>query len=202
MLRAGVLLAVGSSAVLVGVGVFWGFPWQLLLLLVAGTIVLAGLLCAMSLPAVRLDARLRATGRDTLITWAGRNGGRYGTVPAEFVTGGKGWELPVSPLFRGELLAVGRREGVEVGIACSTVDVGEAGTAWHTTVLVRLPRERPPARLRRRETHHLDLPQRVESVETGGRALCVRYEGWPEGSLWLDARVDAAVRLAVSLPDT
>lgn len=104
-----------------------------------------------------------------------------------------------SPLFRGELLAAGHRDGVEVGIACSTDNSCEVGTTWHIPVLVRLSEERSPARLRRREIRRLGVPQGVGSAAVGGRVLCVRYEGRPDDFVALNARVDAAVRLAASL---
>jgi hypothetical protein len=42
------------------------------------------------------------------------------------------------------------------------------------------------------------VPQGVGSA-AGGRVLCVRYEGRPDDFVALNARVDAAVRLAASL---
>ncbi|MFC4502900.1 MULTISPECIES: hypothetical protein [Streptomyces] len=199
VLTEGAVIAAFSSAALLVLGVIWGFPWQALLLFFAVSVVIIGLITASSLADARRDAQRRAESSQALITWAGRNGGRYGTALAAF-TNEEGWELPASPLFRGQLLAVGRQDCVEVGIACSTEDVGEV-TAWHTVVLVRLPAERLPIRLRGREVHQLGLPRGVESVEMDGRQLCVRYVGWPEGSLALNERVDAAVRLGASLPD-
>ncbi|MFF8633532.1 hypothetical protein ACF052_04860 [Streptomyces pilosus] len=200
-LRTGASLAAFSSALFLVVGVIWGFPWQMVLLLVVVSVAVAGLITAMSLPDARRDALRRAASRDTLIAWAGRNGWRYGTELADFTTDGKGWELLESAVSGGQLLAVGRRDGVDVGISCFTELWGEAGVAWRTAVLVRLPEERPPTRLRRREIRQLDLPQEVESVKIDGRELSVRYEGWPVTPLWLDSRVDAAVRLAASLPN-
>ncbi|MGI5196431.1 hypothetical protein ACQEVY_22750 [Streptomyces sp. CA-288835] len=97
---------------------------------------------------------------------------------------------------------LGIRNGVEVGIACSTYESGEGETHWYTSVLVRLPEERPPTRLRHREIRRLGLPRGAESVEMGGRELRMGYDGWPESSLTLNAQVDAAVRVAASLRDT
>jgi hypothetical protein len=155
----------------------------------------------MSLAGARREEERMANSRVTLLAWAALNGGRCETDLAAFTTDGEGWELPVSPLFRGELLAVGHRDGVEVGIACSTDNSYEVGTTWHIAVLVRLSEERSPARLRRREIRRLGVPQGVGSAAVGGRVLCVRYEGWPEDFVALNARVDAAVRLAASLQE-
>ncbi|MFJ6901899.1 hypothetical protein [Streptomyces hokutonensis] len=121
---------------------------------------------------------------------------------AAFITDGEGWELPASPHFRGTLLAVGHQGGVEVGITCSEGWDPEAETIWHMTALVRLGEERSPARLHSREMRRLGLPQGVASVAMDGRELCVRYAGWPEDFVALNARVDAAVHLAVSLLET
>jgi hypothetical protein len=114
---------------------------------------------------------------------------------------GKGESCRRARFFCGTLLAVGHRDGVEVGIACSTDWDLEGGTTWRMAVLVRLFEERSPARLRRREIHRLGLPQGVASVAMGGRELCVRYQGWPDDFVALNARVDAAVRPAASLQE-
>ncbi|WP_329374905.1 hypothetical protein [Streptomyces sp. NBC_01483] len=180
---------------------FWRFPWQVIVLLAAGMVVTGVLLAAMSLGDEQRDADRRESSRVSLLAWACLNGGRCETDSAAFTTDGEGWELPASPLFRGTLLAVGHREGVEVGITCSMGWDPEAETIWHMTVLVRLCEERSPARLRRREIHRLGLPQDVASVAMGGRELCVRYAGWPEDFVALNAQVDAAVRLAASLQE-
>lgn len=95
---------------------------------------------------------------------------------------------------------MGRPQGVEVGVACSVEDVGEAGTVV-TVVLVRLPGQRPAARLSRREIRRLGLPHGVDSVETGDCELRVRYEGWPHSSSAVDVLVDAAVHLAANPHD-
>ncbi|MFI1485484.1 hypothetical protein [Streptomyces sp. NPDC020747] len=200
VLKSGVFIAVFSSALLVVVGLFWGFPWQALLLLVVVSVAIGGLISGMTLADVRSAARRKALTHGALTTWAGRNGGSFGTTVAAFTGDAQGWESPASPRFRGELLAVGRPQGVEVGVACCVEDVGEAGTAV-TAVLVRLRGQRPPARLSRREIRRLDLPQGVDSVETGDRELLVRYEGWPHSSSAVDVLVDAAVHLATNSHD-
>lgn len=200
VLKMGVFLAVFSSALLVAVGFFWGFPWQVSLLLVVVSFAIAGLISGMTLAGVRSAARRKALTHGALVMWASRNEGRFGTTVAEFTGDAQGWELSASPRFRGELLAVGRPQGVEVGLACSVEDVGEAGTAV-TVVLVRLPGQRSPGRLSRREIRRLDLPYGVDSVVTDDRELRVRYEGWPHSSSAVDVLVDAAVHLAADSHD-
>lgn len=191
----------GGSALLLVCGLIWEFPWQVMLLVVAFTVVLGGLIAAMSLADVRRDAERRASSRVALLAWACLNGGRCETDLAAFTTDGEEWELPASLLFRGELLAVGHRDGVEVGITCSTNNDLEGGTTWHMAVWVRLSEERSPARLRRQEIRRLGLPQGVGSVTMDGRELRVGYRGWPDDFLALGVRVDAAVRLAASLQE-
>ncbi|MEU6145703.1 hypothetical protein ABZ848_35860 [Streptomyces sp. NPDC047081] len=163
----------------------WRFPWQVMVLLATGTVVIGILLAVVSLGDVQRDADRWESSRVSLLAWASLNAGRCETDPAAST-----------------LLAVGHRDGVEVSISCSSQDWDpEAETSWHTTVLVRLREERSPARLRYRELHRLGLPQGVASVAMGGRELRVRYAGWPEDFVALNARVDAAVRLAASLQE-
>ncbi|MFF7470273.1 hypothetical protein [Streptomyces sp. NPDC008092] len=200
-LITGAVIGGGGAALLVGCGLFWGFPWQVLLLLVAVMAVLGGLIAAMSFADGRREAERRENSRVSLLAWVVVNGGRCETDLAAFTADGEGWESPKSPLFRGTLLAVGHRDGVEVGISCATDFCSEGGTTWHTAVLVRLGEERSPARLGRREIHRLGLPRRVTSVAMDGRELCVRYGGWPDDFVALNTQVDAAVRLAASLPE-
>ncbi|MGW2051048.1 hypothetical protein ACWCPF_38685 [Streptomyces sp. NPDC001858] len=196
-----VVLAGGGSAFLLVCGIIWGFPWQAIALVIAFMVVLGVALPASTLAQVRRDAARQASSRGTLTAWARRNGGRCESDVAAFSADGEQWKLPASPLFQGELLAVLRRNDVEVGIACCIVDEGlEAGNSWYTAILVRLSEQRPPVRLHRREIRELDLPEGVASVEMGRQELCVRYAGWPDRPQLLDARVDAAVRLAASLP--
>lgn len=197
----GALLGGFWTALLLVFALVWRIPWQVDLLFVASVVVVLGLVAAMTLGDGRREADRREISRVSLLAWAVLNGGRCETDLAAFTTDGEGWELPASPLFCGTLLAVGHWDGVEVGIACSTDFCSEGGTTWHTAVLVRLCEERSPARLRPREIRRLGLPQRVESVAMGGRELCVRYGGWPDDFVALNARVDATVRLASSLQE-
>ncbi|MFJ4467691.1 hypothetical protein ACIP2X_09495 [Streptomyces sp. NPDC089424] len=193
--RAGVLLAAVSAAVLVVAGLFFGFPWQVSLLLVVVSAVTAVVITWMTLGQVRRSAQRKAQTQSILSAWADLNEGRFGTASAAFTGGTPRWELPASPRFSGELLAVGRRDGVEVGVVCSMEDRGEAGVAL-TTVMVLLPEEGPPARPHRGKARELGLPYGVDAVETSGHELRVRYEGWPESAPVLRTMVDAAVRLA------
>lgn len=130
----GAFIGGGGVALLLVFDLFWRFPWQVMLLLVAGLVVLGGLIAAMSLADVRRETDRRESSRVSLLAWAVLNGGRCETDLAAFTTDGGGWELPASPLFCGTLLAVGHRDGVEVGIACSTDwDLeGERIGAWRS----------------------------------------------------------------------
>lgn len=200
-------MAAAGSAVVLAYWVFWDWPWQMLLFL-AAVLALTGVwITAASKADAQRDAQRRENSRWVLTAWADRNGWSCGADLAAFTTNSaeptheERRELLASPLFRGELFAVGRRDGVEVGIVCSTEDAGEIGTAWLTAVLVRLPEERPSARLSAREIRGLGLPVSVESVKSVGRELCVRYRGWPGKWTPLDEQVDAAVHLAGSLGD-
>lgn len=198
-------MAAAGSAVLLAFWVVWDWPWQLLLFLAAVLVVTGIWITATSDADAERESQRRENSRWILMAWADRNGWSCGadlaavTASSAEPTHEERWELPASPLFRGELFAVGRRDGVEVGIVCSTEDAGEIGTAWLTAVVVRLPEERPSTRLRAREIRRLGLPANVESVKSVGRELCVRYEGWPGKWTPLDEQVDAALHLAESL---
>lgn len=200
-LLMGAVVGGGGSVLLLVFELFWRFPWQLIVPLVAGMVVFGVLLGAMSLSDEQRDADRRESSRVSLLAWACLNGGRYETDPAALTTHGEGWELPDSPLFRGALLAVGHREGVEVGIACAMSEDPKAESVCYMTVLVRLREEHSPARVQYRKIHRLGLPPDVESVAMAGRELCVRYAGWPEDFVALNRQVDAVVRLAASLQE-
>lgn len=203
----GAFTAAAGSAVLLAFWVFGDWPWQMLLFLAAVLAVALRLGHRHLHGEVQRAAQRRENSRWILTAWADRNGWSCGADLAAFTTNSaeptheERRELLASPLFRGELFAVGRRDGVEVGIVCSTEDAGEAGTAWLTAVLVRLSEERPSTRLRARDIRLADLPESVESVKSVGRELCVRYRGWPGKWTPLDEQVDAAVHLAGSLGD-
>ncbi|WAU81928.1 hypothetical protein O1Q96_20340 [Streptomyces sp. Qhu-G9] len=201
VLTSGVHLAVFSTVLLVVIGLVWDFPWQALVLFVVASVAVSGLITVMTLADVQRAAQRRAMTQGALVTWAGRNGGSFVTTSAALTGDVQRWELPASPRFRGELLAVGRCQGIEVGVACSIEDVGEVGTSI-TAVLLRLSEQRPTAQLRRRDIRRLDLPQGVDSVETDGHELRVRFEGWPPSPTAVDTLVDAVVRLAARPLDT
>ncbi|MFJ3803265.1 hypothetical protein ACIPSJ_44185 [Streptomyces sp. NPDC090088] len=190
-----------AAVLLLVVELFMRLPWQWMVPLPAGALVFGVLLAATSLGDEEREAERREGSRVCLLAWACLNGGRCETDPAAFTTDGEGWELPASRLFRGTLLAVGHREGVEVGIACAMSEDPSAEYFWYMTVLVRLREEHSPARVHHRKTHRLGLPSEVESVAMADRELCVRYAGWPTDFVALNRQVDAVVRLAASLPE-
>ncbi|MFJ2263068.1 hypothetical protein ACIOKD_32990 [Streptomyces sp. NPDC087844] len=198
-LKEGSFIAVGASAVLVVTGLLFGFPWQLSLLLAVITLALVGVLTGLTLRDTRQAAQRRAVSHAVLSAWADRNEGCFGTASTAFTGDATRWQLSASSWHRGELFALGRREGTEVGVVCSAEDTGEV-LAELTTILVLLPERRPPARLRRRDISRLDLPYSVASVETNGRELSVRYEGWPRSPSMLDTMTTATIRLQPDLP--
>ncbi|GGN06989.1 hypothetical protein [Streptomyces fuscichromogenes] len=181
---------------------FVRMPWQWKVPLPAAAFVFGLLFAAMSMGDEERAADRRENSRVILLAWACLNGGRCATDRAAFTADGEGWELPASPHFRGSLLAVGHRDGVEVGISCSTHRDPETGSDQPMTVLVRLSEERSPARVHHRKIHRLGLGQHVESVAMDGRELWVRFEGWPSDFTELNAQVDAAVRLAARTQET
>ncbi|MFD4502406.1 hypothetical protein [Streptomyces sp. NPDC058457] len=191
-----------TAVIFLVVGLFSPVPWQWKVPLPIAAFVIGFSLIATTLGDEEHAADRRENSRVILLAWASLNGGRCETDPAAFTTDGEGWELPASPHFRGSLLAVGHRDGVEVGISCSTHRDPETGTDQPMTVLVRLTEERSPARVQYRKMHRLGLGQHAESVAMGGRELWVKFEGWPSDFVELNAQVDAVVRLAASLPET
>nr|WSY54349.1 hypothetical protein OG999_32260 [Streptomyces sp. NBC_00886] len=190
-----------AAVLLLVVELFLRLPWQWIVPLPAGALVFSVLLAAMSLGDDEREADRRESSRVCLLAWACLNGGRCETDSSAFTTDGEGWELPASRLFRGTLLAVGHREGVQVGIACAMSEDPKAESFWYMTVLVRLREEHSPAQVQYRKIHRLGLPPDVESVAMAGRELCVRYAGWPEDFVALNRQVDAVVRLAASLQE-
>ncbi|MEU6194365.1 hypothetical protein [Streptomyces sp. NPDC047061] len=201
-LVTGVALGGFPTVLLLVCDLFLRLPWQLVLALAAGMFVFGFLLAVMPLGDDQRGADRRENSRVILLAWACLNGGRCETDPAAFTADGEGWELPASPRFRGSLLAVGHRDGVEVGISCSTHRDPETGTDMPMTVLVRLSEERSPARVQYRKIYRLGLGEHAESVAMGGRELWVKFEGWPSDFVELNAQVDAVVRVAASLPET
>ncbi|WP_217552299.1 hypothetical protein [Streptomyces sp. GbtcB6] len=189
-----------TAVLLLVVELFLRWPWQWMVPLPATGFVFGVLLAAMSLGDEERAADRRENSRVILLAWACLNGGRCETDPAAFTTDGEGWELPASPLFRGSLLAVGHRDGVEVGISCSAHRDPEADSNQPMTILVRLSEERSPARVHHRKLHRLGLGD-VASAAMGGRELWVKYDGWPHDFGELNAQVDAAVRLASSVQE-
>lgn len=207
---AGMVLLGGSVAVTVVAGLVMSFPWQAILLVVAVTVISVVVNTAMASAHERRDTRYWQEAMVAVSAWANRNVGRSGTSPNAF-PGNEEWTLQDSPRFSGTILGIGRRDGFEIGIACTEVSEGE-GTTRHTAFLVRLPREHPhvrvkPPRPRRQPVADLPesagrlltaLPSGAELVEIQGRELYIQYYGWPE-SLNLDVRADAAVEVARAL---
>jgi hypothetical protein len=79
-----------GAALLLVFDLFWRFPWQVMLLLAAGMVVLGGLIAAMSLADVRRESDRRESSRVSLLAWAVLNGGRCETDLAAFTTDGEG----------------------------------------------------------------------------------------------------------------
>ncbi|WP_329327375.1 hypothetical protein [Streptomyces mirabilis] len=63
----GAFIGGGGAALLLVFDLFWRFPWQVILLLVAGMVVLGGLIAAMSLADVRREADRRESSRVSLL---------------------------------------------------------------------------------------------------------------------------------------
>ncbi len=102
----------------------------------------------------------------TLADWAHRHEGHCETDLAELPA--DGWELPATPWFHGAVLALGRREGFEVGIACFREADTEGATNRYTGYLVRLPGEPPELRLNRTQLRRIRRGSRREPDGPGG----------------------------------
>lgn len=199
----GLVIVVASPVVVVGCGLLFGWPLEVVVVGAGATIVVAVVLAAMTVSDERRDTLRWQEAAVVLADWAGRNGGRAGTDAA--APDGAGWTLPASPGFTGELLAVGRRDGFEVGVACQAGYDLEAGAVRHTAVFVRLPDAHvavsgTPRHLRRRLAGPVAgalaaLPGAAERVEIAEHELRVVFFGWPP-QLDLGVHVDAAVGIA------
>ena len=80
-LLMGAVVGGGGSVLLLVFELFWRFPWQLIVPLVAGMVVFGVLLGAMSLGDEQRDADRRESSRVSLLAWACLNGGRCETDP-------------------------------------------------------------------------------------------------------------------------
>lgn len=188
----------GAMLVALLAGALVGLPWQAILLVVAAAAVTGLVITAMASSDERRDSLRWQEAAVSVSAWASRTGGRCETGQNAFddaSTTGE-WTLPASPRFSGTILAVARRHGFEVGIACYEQPCGEGATSRHTAFLVRLPQAHQRVRLTKRRS--AALPGRPESVDVQDRELCIVYYGWP-GSMDLDARLDAGVELARAL---
>ncbi|HEV7652240.1 MAG TPA: hypothetical protein VGP26_29155 [Actinophytocola sp.] len=157
----------------------------------------------------------------TLADWAHRNDGHCETDLAELPA--DGWALLATPWFHGAVLALGRRDGFEVGVTCFLEADTEGSTGRHTGYLVRLPGEAPELRLTRAELRRVrrggsgggsrgsggELPAEVrtrvaavppdtESLDVIDGVLYLVRPSWPEFTA-PDAQVDAAVGVAAAL---
>jgi hypothetical protein len=189
------------------------FPIVVLATVVGGVV---GLLVAGS---ARVDER-RDTDRVqvaavTLAEWAHRNDGRCETDPDALLE--DGWELPTTSWFYGSVLAVGRRDGFEVGVTCFLEANTEGATTRNTGHLVRLPEPVPELRLSRGQLRRIRrgsplrepipdgvlerlaaVPPDTESLDVVDQVLFLVRPRWPEFSR-PDEYVDAAVAVAAAL---
>jgi hypothetical protein len=207
---AGMVILGISAPMVVVAGLVMNFPWQAILLVVAATVISLALITAMASAEEQRDTHHWQEAVVAVSAWASRNAGRCETSPHAFPD--HEWTLPGSPRFLGTILAVGLRDGFEIGVACSEVSEGENGATRRTAFLVRLSREYPhvrlkPSRMRRAPVADLPepagrrlatLPPRAELVEIQSRELYIQYHGWPE-FLDLDVRVDAGIEVARAL---
>jgi len=152
----------------------------------------------------------------TLADWANRNDGHCETDLAELPA--DGWELIATPWFHGDVLAVGHRDGFEVGVTCFLETNTEGATTPQTGHLVRLAADVPELHLSRTELRRIRrgslrdglddavrdrlaaVPPDTESVDIVDRVLYLVRPRWPEFTP-PDAHVDAAVALAAVLGD-
>lgn len=187
-------------------------PIVVLVMVVCGV---AGLVIANSM---RADER-RETDRVqmaavTLADWAHRNGGHCETDLAEIPA--DGWRLPATPWFHGDVLAIGRRNGFEVGVTCFLEATTEGATGRHTGYLVHLPDGSPELRLTRAALRRIrrgagqdglaatvherlaEVPADTESLDVVDGVLYLVRPRWPEFTA-PDEQVDAAVGVAAAL---
>lgn len=188
------------------------FPITVVVLVVGGV---AGLVLAGSASAgERRDTDRIQVAAVTLADWANRNDGRSETDPDALRDGS--WELPATSWFYGAVLAVGRRDGFEVGVTCFLEATTEGATTRHTGHLVHLPEPVPQLRLNRTQLRRIrrgkaggpipDLvrerlaavPPDTESLDVVDQVLFLVRPRWPEFSP-PDEHVDAAVAVAAAL---
>jgi hypothetical protein len=150
----------------------------------------------------------------TLSDWAHRNDGHCETDLAELPA--DGWELPAAPWFHGAVLALGRRDGFEVGVTCFVEASTEGAAARHTGYLVRVPEDARELRLNRGQLRRIrrgtrgedipgpvrervaEVPADTESLDVVDGVLYLVRPRWPEFSA-PDEEVAAAVGVAAAL---
>ncbi len=152
----------------------------------------------------------------TLADWAHRNDGHCETDLAELPDG---WELPATPWFHGEVLALGRHDGFEVGVTCFIEASTEGAAGRHTGYLVRVPAESLELRLDRGRLRRIrrgaagadipdpvrervaEVPADTESLDVVDGVLYLVRPRWPEFSA-PDGEVAAAVGVAAALAES
>jgi hypothetical protein len=150
----------------------------------------------------------------TLADWAHRNDGHCETDLAELPA--DGWALPATPWFHGEVLAVGRRDGFEVGVTCFLEGTSEGTPSRYTGYLVHLPAEVPELRLTRAHLRRIRrggrhdglaepvrerlaaVPPDTESLDVVDRVLYLVRPSWPDFTA-PDEQLAAAVGVAAAL---
>lgn len=186
-------------------------------IVVVGMVVagVAGLLVA---NATRADERRETdrvqTAAVTLADWAHRNDGHCETDLAELPA--DGWALPATPWFHGEVLAVGRRDGFEVGVTCFLEGTTEGATSRYTGYLVHLPDEVSELRLTRAQLRRIRrgarhdglaepvrarlaaVPTDTESLDVVDRVVYLVRPSWPDFTA-PDEPLAAAVGVATVL---
>jgi hypothetical protein len=200
-MASGLVLTAISPVIVAICGWLFGFPLVVTLLGAVAAVVVGLVITAMTMSDERRDTARWQEAAVTVTAWATRNEGRGETSVAALA--GDGWTLPDSPRFAGEILAVARRDGFEVGIACHAEHDEEGGPTHHTAVLVRLSGAYPALRgTPRRVCRQLAEPVagavgalRAELVEIEDTELRVVFHGWPP-ALDLGVRVDAVIELA------
>jgi hypothetical protein len=199
-MASGLVLTAISPVIVVLCGWLFDLPLVVTLLGAVAAVVVGLVITAMTMSDERRDTARWQEAAVTVTDWATRNEGRGETNVAALA--GDGWTLPDSPRFTGEIVAVARRGGFEVGVACHVEHEGETSTN-HTAVLVRLPEAYPalrgtPNRLRRQLAGPVAgavAALRAELVEIEDTELRVVFHGWPP-ALDLGVRVDAVIEFA------
>jgi hypothetical protein len=186
--------------------------------IVAVGMVVAGVAGLLVANATRADERRETdrvqTAAVTLADWAHRNDGHCETDLAEIPA--DGWALPATPWFHGAVLALGRRDGFEVGVTCFVEGTTEGTSGRFTGYLVHLPDEAPELRLTRAQLRSIRrggrhdglaepvrerlaaVPSDTESLDVVDRVLYLVRPSWPDFTA-PDEPLAAAVGVAAAL---